>query len=378
MGYIIQDKIEVSLFFSGDEFPLNAYNTLSFLQIDISSRQALPQVSLALTDASMILSPNGYLQDCAPFSIVLKPTGSDISTTYNFRIFKFREVKTVSGARYQIDGFWDSLPYWFTTTNVGIRGTSDTVMSQIASAAGLRYSGTHTSDAQLWMPQNRTYAAWVRNLTLHGYVSDKSLMVSGVDIVDGQATLLYKDFNAIQTTPITMAIGQQAPGEVSVADFRTHANAGPMNKNSGYHQVRYFQSALGRDQTPFANMEVTPTSRTPLFSMNAREKAKRGTFLYSGIGFGNTNPDAYEKGRYINSRGAGLLSAKIDLMSINSTNVRLFDRINVVARNESANAEVDNAWSGLYTVTAISYKIDTTNYCEVVEGYRDGTNVPEQ
>lgn len=378
MGYIIQDKIEISLFFSGDEFPLNAYNSLSFLQIDISSKQALPQVALSITDASMFLSPNGYLQDAAPFSIVLKPTGSDVSTTFNFRIYKFREVKTVSGTRYQIDGFWDSLPYWLTTTSAGIRGTSDSVLSEIAASCGLRYSGTSTSDGQLWMPQNMTYAMWARDLALHGYVSDKSLMVLGVDVIDSQAVILYRDFNAIQTTPITMSIGQQVPGEVSCADFRVHANAGPANKNSGYHQVRYLQSAIGPDQTPYQSMEVTPNSRSPLYSMDARATAKRGSFLYSGIDFGNVNPDSYEKGRYINARGAGLLSAKIDVMAINYTGIRLFDRINVVARNESSNAEVDNAWSGLYTVTSLSYRIDTTNYSEVVEGYRDGTNVPEQ
>jgi hypothetical protein len=176
-----------------------------------------------------------------------------------------------------------------------------------------------------------------------------------------------------------MAIGQQAEGEVSCVDFRINTNAGATNKNSGYHQVRHLQSATGPiDLTPFGSMTVTPTSRTPLLSMDAREKAQRGPMLYSGIDFGNVNPDAYEKGRYINARGAGLISAKIDLMSITATGVRLLNRINVVARNESANSEVDTAWSGIYTVTSISYRIDTTNYCEVIEGYRDGTNAPER
>lgn len=377
MGFILQDKIEISLFFSGDEFPLNAYNTLSFLQIDISNRITLPQVSLALTDASMILSQSGYLQDSAPFSIVIKPVGASVSSTYNFRIFKFREVKTVSGTRYQIDGFWDSLSYWFTTTNAGIRGTSDYLLSNIASQCGMKYSGTSTSDSQLWMPQNRTYGTWARDIALHGYISDKSLMVHGVDIVDSQPLLMYRDFNAIDTTPITMSIGQQAPGEVSCVDFRVQANPGPTNKNSGYHQTRSAQSAFGADQTPLKNMPFTPNSRSPLYSMNARAAAKRGAILYSGINFGNVNPDSYEKGRYLNSRGAGLLSAKIDVMSINVTNVRLFDRINVVARNEAMDSEVDNVWSGVYTVTSISYRVDTTNYCEVVEGFRDGTNLPE-
>lgn len=377
MGYILQDRIEISLFFSGDEFPLNAYNTLSFLQIDISNRLTLPQVALTVTDASMLLSQNGYLQDAAPFSIVLKPVGASVSTTFNFRIFKFREVKSVSGTRYQIDGFWDSIPYWFTTSNAGVRGTSDHVMSHIAQQCGMKYSGTGTSDSQLWMPQNRTYGFWARDVALHGYVSDKSLMVHGVDIIDSEPVLVYRDFNAIDTTPVTVSLGQQAPGEVSAVDFRVQANPGAMNKISGYHQVRVTQSALGPDQSVTKNMAVTPNSRSPLYSMDARQKAKRGTMLYSGISFGNTNPDTYEKGRYLNSRGGGLLAAKIDVMTVNVTGIRLFERINVVARNESESSEVDNVWSGIYTVTSVSYRIDTTNYCEVIEGFRDGTNLPE-
>lgn len=377
MGFNLQDKIEISLFFSGDEFQLNAYNTLSFLQIDISERQILPQVSLSITDASMTLASGGYLQDAAPFSVVLKPVGAVESQTFNFRIFKFREVKTVSGTRYQIDGFWDSIPYWFTTSSAGYRGTSDSLLNQIATVSGMKYSGVATSDSQLWMPQNMTYGMWAKDATLHGYVSDKSLMVLGVDVINSEATMVYRDFNAIQTTPLVVAVGQVNPGEISCVDFRVHANGGPANKNSGYYQTRYAQSATGPDQTAHQNMTVTPNSRSPLFSLEARQVAKRGTNLYSGISFGNINTDAYEKARYQNARGAGLMSARIDAMTISVSGARLFDRINVVARNESGDGEVDNTWSGIYTVTSISYRIDTTNYCEVLEGYRDGTNQVE-
>lgn len=378
MGYILQDKLEISLFFSGEEFKIDAYNVLSFLQIDLSIKQILPQLTMAITDASMVLSQKGLLKDGGRVSVVLKPMGSATSTTYNFRIFKFREVKTVTGARYQIDAIYDNIKYWLTTTNIGARGTSRELMEHVAYMCSFRSDMTDTADDQLWTPNNSTYGIWAKRIARHGYASDRSLMVHGVDIINNRPTLLYKDFNSIKSKPLNIAIGNVGAGEISCVDFRVNANSGAGNKNAGYNMSRQTQSAMGaKDVVANDKMEFTPDSRSPLFSLDVKEKAERGSVSYSGIDFGNTNPNSYERGRYINARSAALLSAKIDVMAIMPTNVRLLDRINVVARNETKDRAVDSSWSGVYTVTSVSYRIENTNYCEVVEGYRHGTNLPQ-
>lgn len=373
MGLQIQDRMEISLFFSGIEFPLAGLNTLNSLQIDMSIKVILPTIQLVITDELEMLTQTGVVQDATPISVVIKAFGQATATTYNFRLFKYKSFKATVGTMYIIDGYWDSQKYWLASTTTGIRGTSNDVLTQVAAACGLKYKGTSTGDSQLWMPQNRSYGNFVKKIVAHGYASGTSLMVAGVDLT---GTLLYQDFNVAPdaASVINVSLGQYVPGALPAVDYNPKNYSGFNNRMTGYNNVRVSQSMYGAEQTSIKDLQFTSDSRSPFYSVATKNTAAQGSVLFSGIDAGNTH-SSYEQAFYQNQRYKNLLNAGIDVMTTIPTTLNLLDAFNFVDQNDDGTS-ANQSWSGVYRLTSKAIHIEGASYSELFEGYRHGTNLP--
>jgi hypothetical protein len=372
MGYSLQDRLQVSLFFSGKEFPLSGVNTLHVLQMDMSVRIGLPTLYIELTDQADILTKINLVHDNTPISVVLTPYGATQSSTYNFLSCAWQSFKATTGTVYKINGYLAYPKYWMGTANTGIQGTSDTVLQQIASTCGLTYSNASTSDPQLWLPQNRTYATYVKRTVERGYASTSSCMLSGVDFT-GQ--LMYRDFNTWPNPITNVVIGELVSGSVTAMDYVPTNHSGFNNAVSGYNSVRVAQSAVNTLQTSSTNLSFTPNSVSPLYSLDTKNTVQRGYVMYSPIDFGNTHPN-YEQAVYQNMRYKNLLNAGVEILAITPTNLNLFDVFNFVVRNPEGQ-DLNQAWSGNYRVTSKFLRIEGITYTEMIEAFRHGTNTPQ-
>lgn len=373
MGYVLQNRMEVSLYFSGIEFPLVGINVLNSLQIDMSIKVLLPTINLVLTDELEVISKSSLVQDGTPLSVVIKAMGDPDSKTYTFRVFKYRSFRATMGTMYQIDGYLDYQKYWLQTSNTGILGTSNHVIGEVAAQCGLKYDGTNTNDSQLWLPQNRTYAVFVKKILENAYASDSSLIMSGVSF-DG--TLMLRDFNAPPGNDVVQVVlGEYVEGARTVTDYTPKNNAGLNNMLTGYNNIRVAQSAVGNVHTIIKDLIFFPDSKTPFFSESTKNVAQRGFVMYGPINFGNVH-EAFDQAYYQNQRYRNLLNAGVDFMSSMPTGLNLFDSFNFVDR-EVENHELNNSWSGMYKLTSMAIRVEGATYTEFFEGYRHGTNIKE-
>ncbi|MGF3867594.1 hypothetical protein ACQX8V_14345, partial [Staphylococcus aureus] len=146
MSFAIKDRIEVSLFINDTEFPLEALNVLHFIHIAWTTRALVPTVHFSIFDATHTLD-SVPLQDGIPIRVVIRAYQGQ-TQTFNFRKYDHKKTNMGNGFAYEVDGYLDFPKYWTGTSVAGLRGTSNDVLSQIATTCGLQFDGARTSDSQ--------------------------------------------------------------------------------------------------------------------------------------------------------------------------------------------------------------------------------------
>jgi hypothetical protein len=371
MGYMLQNRMEVSVFINGNEYPLNTLNLLNSLHITASVRGALPLLSMQINDVQHVLDTIG-LQDGIPIRIVIKPNGGN-TTTYNFRYFNHKRQQNGGSYTWTIVGYYDAPLYWNATTCVGIKGNSGDVLSQIAATCGLQYDGINTNDNQLWLPKNKSYRAFAKNIALNGYLTSQSCTGLAVDL-DG--TLRYKDVNNLPPAQSTVIAYQLPPqgklNTYTALEVSINANSGFNNALSGYQNMRVVQSSVSdTTQQALTTLTVESDSKAPLYNTALQATLKRGPVRFGPIDVGNVHPN-YEQASYQNMRYRNMFSMGLDLMIAQVTPLQLMQQINFSLQREDTGQESVN--SGVYFITAHSLYIQGASYFEKIGIVRQGTN----
>lgn len=369
MAYVVDGKIEVSLHINGQEFPLDAINTLNFLKISWWTRGILPLCHFSIFDGLHTLDQI-ELQDGIPLTITLKPLASQ-TVTYNFR--KFHHSKDFNGNAftYEVDGYLDVPLYWAGTSIAGIQGTSSAALQQIATKCGLTFNGGSTNDAQLWMPRNRTYGEFANMIKKRGFASATSYMELGIN-PDG--TMIYQDVTQLPAPTQTVILGEYQSGSYTAADYNPKAKSGIVNKMTGYQNTRYAQSMVSSNLSEAnSQVTVTPDVTSRLFNTTMQQAISRGYQSFGGIDVGNTHPN-YETAIYQNMRIANLYSLDVEFLIQTPTTFRLLDTFSFAV--DSDINKQDAAYAGTYIVGGRSLLVTGAQYAEKILGVRQGVNAP--
>jgi hypothetical protein len=368
VGYQLANRLEVQVFINGTEYPLDpGTNTLNFLHMGCQVQGKLPTCHFMVTDTIKSLDQI-FLQDGIPLQINLKAYGGQ-TQSYYFRLF--HKKKSFNGAAfvYEVDGYWNAPIYWTGTSAAGIQGTSSEVLSQIARTCGLKYQGVSTSDSQLWMQRNRNYADFAKIVAQHGFITEQSYTVSGVDLT---GTLLYVDANNLPAPAVQLVAYQTVSGMYTVSDYKAVTRSGLNNNLTGYNNVRFTQSQTGTTlSTPNSDVQFTPDTSAPLFNTTVKTQAARGYQTYGPIDVGNVH-SSYERANYQNLRYANLYSMNAEFITLTPTPLTLFNRFTFSLETE--NQKLDPAYSGNYITSAKAIYVQGTNYVEKVVGSRTGTD----
>lgn len=367
MGYILNERLEVSIFINDNEYPLDRLNLLNSLHIGTSVRGSVPLLSFQITDVQRALDQIGLI-DGSPIRVVIKPNGQQ-TRTYNFR--HFNHVRPQGGASFiwTIYAYYDNPLYWNSTTSVGIRGTSNDVLSEIAKTCGLQYDGTASNDNQLWMPNNQNYRSWAKSICDLGYVDDTSCMVLGLDL-DG--TLRYKNVNKLPTPTKNVVAYQKQANAYTAVDMQLSTSSGFNNAVTGYQNLRMAQSSIGdTTQTALSDLSFTSDSKTPLYNQQLKAKLNRGPVRFGPIDVGNSHEN-YERSSYQNLRYRNLYSFGLELLIQDLTNFQLMEQFTFSVQKEDTS--IDNVNSGVYKISGHSLYIQGSNYFEKLGIVRNGTN----
>jgi len=309
-----------------------------------------------------------FLQDGIPITINAKPFRFS-NSTYNFRLF--HKKKSFNGAAfvYEVDGYWDAPIYWSGTSVAGIQGTSSTALNTIANACGLIYQGITTNDDQLWMPRNRSYGEFAKMIYQHGYVSDKSYTVAGVDL---SGALLYVDANNLPKPTVALVAYQTVEGMYTVNDYKSVSKAGLNNNLTGYNNTRVTQSQTGANlSTNNEQLSFTWDTTAPSFNTAIKKDAARGYQTYGPIDVGNVH-DNYERAAYQNMRYGNLLSTDVEFLLNTPSSLTLFDKFTFSLETE--NHKQDPSYSGVYIVAGRAIYVQGATYAEKIIGTRTGTD----
>ena len=370
MSFILQNRLEVSISIDGKTYPLDpGTNTLTFLHMSCSTKGKLPTCHFKVTDTIKSLDQI-FLQDGIPLQITLKAYGSQ-TQIYNFRLFHKKKSFNGAAFEYEVDGYWNAPIYWTGTSEAGIQGTSSEVLAQIAKTCGLQFKGVTTSDAQLWMQRNRYYADFAKIVAQHGFITQSSYTVAGVDLT---GTLLYVDANNLPAPTTQLIAYQMVPGMYTVTDYKAVTKSGLNNNLTGYNNVRFTQSQAGSTlSSPNATVQFTPDTTAPLFNTAVQQQAARGYQTFGPIDVGNVHSN-YERAAYQNMRYANLYSMDAEFMTLLPTPLTLFNTLNFSLETE--NKKLDPAYSGTYITSGKAIYIQGTSYTEKIAASRTGTANP--
>lgn len=365
MGYILNQRMEVSIFVNGVEYDLSAVNLLPALHITTTVRGSVPLLTMQLDDVKHQLDTIG-MQDGIPIRIVIAPNGNK-SRTYNMR--KFNHTKKQNGGFYTwtVFAYWDAPMYWNSTTAETFQGTSSELLASIAQRCALQYDGPSTSDSMLWLPQNMRYRTWAKDAAKYGYINETSCMALGLGL-DG--VLRYRDVNNMpQPTKTVKSFLLDAEAYTAV-ETELKAGSGLNNALTGYQNMRVPQSVI---EVPQAISELNFKSgvKSPQFNVPLRDTLQRGAVRFGPVDCGNVH-SFYEQAQYQNMRYSNMFSLGQDILLTEPTDIQLLDNFNYTSQKENTDPDVVN--SGVYLVTGHSIYIQGANYAEKLGVVRHGTN----
>ncbi|QRE00339.1 hypothetical protein [Burkholderia phage BCSR5] len=369
MGYIVTDRIELSLFINGVEFPLglDSFNVMKFLHMAESVKFRVPTCHFAVTDAGHSLDKIN-LQDAIPIKIAVKGSGGP-TRVYNFRKFNHKRTFEGDAFAYEMDGYFDAPRFWAGTAVSGFTGTSDGALSMLAQQNGLKYSGWKTNDSMTWMPGNRKQHAWASEIEAHAYAGDDSFMRWGIDL---EGNMRYRNILGLQDSKKRIIAHQIVEGAASAVDYEVLAGSGFSNASEGYGNNRFVQSADGKGLV-LSDLQFKADSRSPLFSKTMKEKVQRGRITHSPINFGTVHPN-YERAAYQNARFESLYSLELSCQIFGQSYMDMFDVITFSTETEKQTE--DAAYSGTYVVTGKAIYVEGATYSEKVFISRMGVNQP--
>lgn len=367
MGFLVQDKVEISVFIDDNEYPLSTTNLLNWLHITTSVRHGLPMFGLQITDVEHRLDTIG-LSDGTPIRIVVKPNNKE-SKTYLFRKYNHKREFSGDSFAWTLTGYWDAPRWWAESTNAAIEGTSNAVLAELAERSGLKYDGTTTNDYQIWMPRNRTLRAWAKDIVDHSWASDTSCMVLGVDL-DG--TLRFKDVNNLPAPSQKIIEGTYASDAMTAVDIHVSANSGLNNALTGYQSMRISQSTMTDDTHQIIkDLSFTPDVKTPLYNEEIKAQIEQASVRFAPIDAGNVH-DNYERASYQNLRYRNLFSMGLEALMTDTIDVQLMEKLTIALQVEDTAQDTPN--SGVYTVTGHALYTQGANYAEKIGVARHGDN----
>ena len=314
---------------------------------------------LGLKDNIGYFSNSDYLKDATKVTFVIQPNESETSDTYVFRINSYRGTSDV-----EMDGYLDTPQYWHGSQTEPLKGTSSSVISQIAAATGLNAKVTSTVDTQTWFPRNIYYFEWARQISERGYRSDYSCMQLALT---ENREIRYLD---LQDTPVpagTFSFPSPTSGQFLFTDFRPTAASGSMNHQTAYQESRVQQMVIGplkSSTLSTSNFKKIDPQGNILVSSKVKSEVLQSRVKYSPISSGNVHP-FYEQALYQNRRLSNLFLNKFEALTVERTGLTVLDYVQV--NYDDPLSTNSRSFKGTYWISAHAIYIHGNNYYEKFE-----------
>lgn len=345
-----------SLSINGQDFPINP-TTVPNLMWHENVHQYLPTLNLTIADVTGDFATAAAAGDGVPIDLIL----GDGATNQSSATFNIQGApKITPGNGYNllhINAVLDKMSYLRGIIQGFHNGTSASVISSIAAQHGLQAEVDQTADSQVWLPNNKTIASFLRGVTNHGFVNEGSCMVTAVM---STGKLLYK--NVMQAADSNVHFGQDG---FNILDWNSTSKGMITNNVRGYGSTTV---GYKQDGTLLELGKIT----FDLFS-NFLSAAGVNIDSIGGLGTriepmvrpsGNTH-DKYIEAAHQNQRQRALFSADLNILTDHVTPMDLLTKASAIPVNMLGSVPNDVV-AGTYLVTSRTRSLLRNKYVEKI------------
>tara|TARA_B100000700_G_scaffold88627_1_gene99919 strand:- start:31666 stop:34395 length:2730 start_codon:yes stop_codon:yes gene_type:complete len=378
-------KIEI------EDSPMPAsFNLIDHIVIQEGFGIAVPTLTLYLFDQTGSLQNEMNLVQGTKCTISLARNGQqDRIIKRTFSLWGMTKGVTDSGPHLQVT-FILEVPKWSAGVYCeNFRGSSDNAMSQIASRAGLKYSGPGgTDDNMNWLNVNTTRSNFSEDVAMRGYRGTSSCMAR---VLTMNSELRYKDiFEKLkeqETGTLLLNMEDEGPNPYPVKETEHCSLSGVMAHWFNYGQIQHEHSldSKGQQKTDKISAPVLGDS----FPLSDRIKgmisdAVAARVTYTGMDPGtepkpNSNiHNKYETAFYQNLRGLGLFCERIRSMITVMSDIYSLDCVHYKQRDPVGHQFVPSKTiNGKYLVAGKTIRIKNGHvYSEVLDLVRPYVSNP--
>jgi hypothetical protein len=316
-----------------ENFSFEFTNLVSEIRITEHAMYSVPTCTLTLVDISSILNNELALRDGTKLNIRIGKT-KEKSKSFDFIVYNSQFGTDSGSTAWIINCILDVPLFTHQVLNLGIKGTTNEVLSQVATKCGLAYTGTPTDDSQNWINFGTTAPFFVQNLVDHGYVNDTSCMMVACN---GNKQLIYRNLteSIAKTENVDdFYINVRNPGQdIQTNQCIIYTNSGFRNMWNGLTFKRKFDGICG--ESFLDKLKIDKAKKSKYLSMN---NDIRATIDYSrtdttDFNVGNVHNN-YFKAAYNNLRRRGLFSIYADILLLEEGTVAtLLDQVYLHSEN---------------------------------------------
>lgn len=334
-----------------------AINPVSVPKLDWfeNVHQNLPSLNLTLADKTNKFASIATAGDGVPIELTLGD-GANNESSATFNIQGQPNIVQGNGYNYiHINAVLDKVSYLRSMITGLHEGTSASVLSAIASQHGLQADVDSTSDSQVWLPNNKTIASFVRSVADHGWTGEGGCLIPAVT---SAGVFLYK--NIMQAADSNKVFGQ---GYLPIMDWSAQSKAHVANHVRGYgsttvgFDVTGAVSELGKITfSLFSNfLSASKVNMDSIGNLGAKiDAAVRPS--------GNTHEN-YQKALHQNRRIRSLFSSDINILVGMATEFDLLKKATVIPTDQLTSSP-NTTVSGKYLLTARTRSLVRNKYVE--------------
>jgi hypothetical protein len=373
----IQDKVFVSLKIDGTE--VEYAGLISIIGTE-GNGALIPALKISISDPlSLFSSPKSAITEGNEVEISLARSHKDNTVRpRKYRVFSVSRGNQAFNPTMDIVCIVNSPKYISKSSIESYKGSSETVLNQLATKCGLTFSGQSSldgrtpNDSQTWLNVCRNRATFAQDVVKHGWIDPHSGMSASVT---SYGELRYRDLIALINTPIDKiqyVFMHSAPLSSTdnnrklyfVKEARDRSSAGVMTSWQNYGSTRV-QNKLTGDVDAHKELAVKmPGSYLPINS-SVSGQIDRSRIEYAPLDCGNVHNN-YEVAQYQNTKLNALFTEKMSLLMDSVTEVQLYDVI--IYRQEDADLRQPVKNTDIYIVLGKTYAISGgVHYAERIE-----------
>lgn len=361
MMYGVKNQWNASLSIGGKFYPINP-STVPTIQWFENIHQHLPSLNLVLMDKDGTFGSIASTGDGVPIEITLGDGGRSGETSSRFNIQGQPQITHGRGYNLlHINAVLDAVPFLRRVVSGLYEGSSSATLAKVAGQVGLGFSGVSTSDSQVWLPNNKTLAGFVRSVAQHGWIGQGRAVVPAVT---DQFKLIYRDITNPLSSGETFASREGGRGVHTILDWEASSLAAQANHNRGYGSTSSFFGADGIFKE-FNKVAMTLFNNfLGASSINIDAIGQLGGRLDNMIRPAGNTHEKYEEALHENRRVRSLYASDLKVVTCTASRSELLSKVAASPHNWGS-GQSNQSLSGEYILTSRTRSIVRSKYVEM-------------